>query len=241
MYIQRSLESVIRKYLAGPEYLAVTGARQAGKTTLLRHIQETVKNSVFLTFEDIEIRALFDKDVKSFIKLYVEPHRFLFIDEFQYAKKGGQSLKFIFDTVPGKKIIVSGSSALDLTIAAVKHLAGRILSFTLYPLSFQEFLSFKDPALFQIRAESKGRLEKPVIDRIRKILDEFVVFGGYQPWRSRSGTSFLIKNSGCLSSNNILFSKSISVFWRKHSSFNSSNRSFPIKERSWSRTPKFIS
>lgn len=179
MYIQRSLEGVIRKYLPGPEYLAVTGARQAGKTTLLRHIQETVKNSVFLTFEDIEIRALFDKDVKSFIKLYVEPHRFLFIDEFQYAKKGGQSLKFIFDTVPGKKIIVSGSSALDLTVAAVKHLAGRILSFTLYPLSFQEFLSFKDPALFQIRAESKGRLEKPVIDRIRKILDEFVVFGGY--------------------------------------------------------------
>lgn len=179
MYIKRSLEGIVRKYLAGPEYLSVIGARQAGKTTLLRHIYETVENAAFLTFEDIQIRALFDKDIKSFIKLYVDPHRYLFIDEFQYAKKGGQALKFIFDTVPGKKIIISGSSSLDLTVAAVKHLAGRLLSFNLYPLSFAEFLNFRNPALFQIRAESQGRLEEPVVDILRPILDEFIVYGGY--------------------------------------------------------------
>jgi predicted AAA+ superfamily ATPase len=180
MYIQRTIEPILKKYLAGPEYIALIGVRQSGKTTLLRHIQEQIESSIFLTFEDIELRAIFDKDVKSFIRLYVEPHRVIFIDEFQYARNGGQSLKFIFDTIPGKKIIVSGSSALDLTVAAVKNLAGRVFSFTLHPLSFREFLSFKDPALFRLHEETESRsLERPMIDKFRAVLDEFVVFGGY--------------------------------------------------------------
>ncbi|MFH2041599.1 MAG: AAA family ATPase, partial [Acidobacteriota bacterium] len=102
MYIKRDLELVLQKNLSGPEYIAVIGARQAGKTTLLRHIQENIKDSAFLTFEDAEIRDLFDTDIKSFINLYVEPHHTIFIDEFQYAKNGGMSLKFVYDTVPGK-------------------------------------------------------------------------------------------------------------------------------------------
>ena len=181
MYIQRTLDPIIRKYLAGPEYIAVIGARQAGKTTLLRHIQEQVKDSAFLTFEDVELRMLFDKDVKSFIKLHVEPFRVIFVDEFHYARKGGQSLKFIYDTVPGKKIVVSGSSALDLTVSAVKHLAGRMLSFTLHPLSFREFLSYKALRLFRIYEEIDGRsrLERPMLEKFQTLLEEFVVFGGY--------------------------------------------------------------
>lgn len=181
MYIQRTLEPIIRKYLAGPEYIAVIGARQAGKTTLLRHIQEQIEESVFLTFEDLEIRTLFDTDVKSFLKLYIEPHRVVFIDEFQYARRGGQSLKFIYDTVPSKKIVISGSSALDLTVSAVKHLAGRMLSFTLHPLSYREFMSYKDPQLFRIYEEmaSRRRLEVPMVEKFMKLLEEFIVFGGY--------------------------------------------------------------
>ncbi|MBU1186698.1 MAG: ATP-binding protein [Acidobacteria bacterium] len=181
MYIQRDLEPVIKKNLSGPEYIAVIGARQAGKTTLLRHIQENIKDSAFLTFEDVEIRDLFDTDIKSFINLFIEPHSVIFIDEFQYAKNGGMSLKFVYDTVPGKKILVSGSSALDLTISAVKHMVGRLFCFTLYPLSFREFLGHKDPELFRILVTSAGKrhLEHPLLKRFHRHLDEYVVFGGY--------------------------------------------------------------
>jgi len=180
MYIQRHLEPVIKRFLSGPEYLAVTGARQAGKTTLLRRIKDQVENSVFFTFEDVDLRALFDNDVKAFIRLHVEPHRVIFIDEFQYARKGGQSLKYVFDTVPGKKIIVSGSSSLDLTVSAVKYLAGRMLSFTLFPLTFREFLSFKDPALARVLEERNGlRLDQTLTEKANTLLDEFIVFGGY--------------------------------------------------------------
>ena len=126
MYIERELEHKIKNYMSVPEIIAIVGARQVGKTTLLRHIQENIKNSSYITFEDIETRNLFDRDIKSFIELYIKPFNAIFIDEFQYAKNGGQTLKFIYDTVKGKKIYISGSSVLDLTVTAVKYLVGRI-------------------------------------------------------------------------------------------------------------------
>jgi len=181
MYVQRDLETKIRQYLSAPEIIAVVGARQAGKTTLLKHLQADIPDSSFLTFEDIEIRELFDLDTKSFVELYIKPARVIFIDEFQHSRKGGQGLKFIYDTVPGRKLIISGSSSLDLTIKAVKHLAGRILSFTLYPFSFREVLRSKDErlsGLFEKTLEF-GPIEPPLLQRLQKYYQEFVVYGGY--------------------------------------------------------------
>jgi len=89
MYIRRKLEKTIKKYLSTPEIIAVVGARQVGKTTLLEHIQKNIEKSVFITLEDIQIRALIDRDIESFIQLYVNPYKYIFIDEFQYARDGG--------------------------------------------------------------------------------------------------------------------------------------------------------
>lgn len=92
----------------------VTGPRQAGKTTLLQHVDaELEQDSVFLSFEDREMLEVFENDVKTFEKMYVRDKQVVFIDEFQYAKEGGQKLKFLFDKT-GKKFVVSGSSSLEL-------------------------------------------------------------------------------------------------------------------------------
>jgi predicted AAA+ superfamily ATPase len=181
MYVERDLASKIKQYLSAPEIIAVVGARQAGKTTLLKHLQAGIQDSSFLTFEDIEIRELFDLDIKSFIELYIKPARVIFIDEFQYSKRGGPGLKFIYDTVPDRKLIISGSSSLDLTIKAVKHLAGRILSFTLYPFSFREVLRSKDERLSKLFESTLefGPIEPPLLQRLQKYFQEFVVYGGY--------------------------------------------------------------
>ena len=181
MYVERDLASKIKQYLSAPEIIAIVGARQAGKTTLLKHLQAGIQDSSFLTFEDIEIRELFDLDIKSFIELYIKPARVIFIDEFQYSKRGGQGLKFIYDTLPGRKLIISGSSSLDLTIKAVKHLTGRILSFTLYPFSFREVLRSKDERLSRLFESTLefGPIEPPLLQRLQKYFQEFVVYGGY--------------------------------------------------------------
>ena len=181
MYIKRDLEKKIKKYLYAPEIIAVVGARQVGKTTLLKHIQKDIENSTFITLEDAQIRALFNRDINSFIELYINPYKYIFIDEFQYARNGGQSLKFIYDTVKDKKIFISGSSVLELTVSTVKYLAGRIFSFTLYPLTFQEYLSYKDTNLYHYYKETgkEKKLDGVLIEKFHSLLEGFIVYGGY--------------------------------------------------------------
>ena len=180
MYIERELEQRIKSYISVPEIVAIVGARQVGKTTLLKHIQENIKNSSFITFEDIETRSLFDRDIKSFIELYIKPFKYIFIDEFQYARNGGQALKYIYDTVQNKKIFISGSSILDLTVTTVKYLVGRIFSFTLYPFTFKEYLSYRNKTLYQYcRQKSRRKLDEVLIKQLTSLLHDFIIYGGY--------------------------------------------------------------
>lgn len=176
MYIKRYLEAEIKKYLNKREIIAVIGPRQSGKTTLLRHFYESCENAVFLDFEDRQMLELFSEDIKSFIELYVKKHGYVFIDEFQYAKEGGKNLKYIYDNCKAK-IIISDSSASELSIQSIKYLVGRIFVFTLYPFSFGEYISYKDKDLFSIWGS--GRLTKPIIERIIPYFNEFSIYGGY--------------------------------------------------------------
>ncbi len=192
VYIKRDLEKKVIENLDRPEIIAVLGPRQSGKTTLLRHIFDSLENAVFLSFEDRETLELFVEDEKAFADLYAKKFRYLFIDEFQYAKEGGKKLKYLYDTYPETKIIISGSSAPGLAIHSIKHLVGRIFVFNLYPLSFGEFLGYKDDSLFAVYLEKKeaikahlfGKTRLPavseaVMKRINRLYKEYVIYGGY--------------------------------------------------------------
>lgn len=191
MYIQRDLEEKILRYLKTREIIAIIGPRQCGKTTLMRHIYDKLKDAVFLDFEDREVLELFVEDEKSFAELYAKNKKYLFIDEFHYAKKGGKKLKYIYDHYPNTKIIISGSSATAITIQGIKYLVGRIFIFNLYQLSFEEFLRYKNKNLYNIYIskkdgikeyfKSKKRIEIPdaLIKRLNKYYEEYVLFGGY--------------------------------------------------------------
>lgn len=176
MYITRFLEAEIRKYLNKREIMAVIGPRQSGKTTLLRHFYERLKNTVFLDFEDRQTLELFSEDINSFIELYVKKYDYVFIDEFQYAKDGGKNLKYIYDNCKAK-IIISGSSASELSIQSIKFLVGRIFVFTLYPFSFGEYLNYKNSGLYNIWRS--GKLTRPIINTIMPHFNEFCIYGGY--------------------------------------------------------------
>jgi len=189
-YVKRKLEDTILKYLKTPEIIAVVGPRQSGKTTMLRRLYESLKRAVFLSFEDKKILDLFEKETDDFISLYVKNNDYVFIDEFQYAKTGGKILKYIYDLAPKAKIIISGSSAIDLTVRALKHLVGRIFIFTLYPFDFEEFLSFRDQQYFNLYQKLKINIMQSDLPRnfslgenVRQTLaeyyQEYAIFGGY--------------------------------------------------------------
>ncbi|NOR11671.1 MAG: AAA family ATPase [Candidatus Aminicenantes bacterium] len=193
MYITRDLEEKIRSYLDKPEIIAIIGPRQSGKTTLMKEIFKSLSKAVYIDFEDRDTLSLFNNDIKSFYELHVMNADYLFIDEFQYAKEGGQKLKYLFDTHK-LKIIISGSSVLDLTHQAIKFLVGRIFVFYLYPFNFGEYLRFRDFSLFKniyadIKFKTDGYLRgefrslpsvsDAVIKRCTKYYQEFVVYGGF--------------------------------------------------------------
>jgi len=176
MYVKRQLETEIIKYLDKKEIIAIVGSRQSGKTTILKNIFENLKNAVFLDFEDKRTLDLFNEDIDSFIEMYIKKYNYAFIDEFQYSKNGGKNLKYIYDNC-ATKIIISGSSVSELSIQSIKFLVGRIFVFTLYPFSFEEFLSYKNPDLYSLLF--KASLSKQVIERILPYFNEFCIYGGY--------------------------------------------------------------
>jgi len=188
-YIKRKLEDQIIKYIETPEIIAIIGARQCGKTTLLSHIYNRInanESGNFISFEDQHILNMFESDINGFIQLYVKSKKYLFIDEFQYAKHGGKKLKYIFD-LHKIKIFISGSSAIDLSVNAVKFLVGRIFVFELHPLSFEEFLSYKDPKYLHIVEDLRDKFKKnlsvnvgeDIHSMLLKYYDEFAIYGGY--------------------------------------------------------------
>ena len=97
MYVKRNLEETILRYLETPEIIAVVGARQSGKTTMISKLIGELEGAVFVSFEDQNILRMFEKETDDFVNLYLKGNRYLFIDEFQYAKNGGKILKYIFD------------------------------------------------------------------------------------------------------------------------------------------------
>ena len=191
MYIKRDIEDKIAKYIHTPEILAIVGPRQSGKTTLISHIYSNYKEkSNFLTFEDPETLSMFERDTLDFINLYVKNKSILFIDEFQYAKNGGKILKRIYDEFK-IKIIITGSSSVDLTVQALKSLVGRIFIFEIFPFNFEEFLRAKDlelcdfyreyvkKGLEDLLAENSLNFGDEMNNKLRSYFQEYSIYGGY--------------------------------------------------------------
>jgi len=97
-YVPREIEKEFSKYLRRRPIIALLGPRRGGKTTLLLHLKETLKDAQYLSFEDRQTLDLFERDIKNFARLYLEGEvQYLFLDEFHYAKNGGKNLKYLFD------------------------------------------------------------------------------------------------------------------------------------------------
>ena len=182
IYIPRILEAKVRSLLETREIIAILGARQVGKTTLMRHIFEALPDpKVFLDFEDPEVLSLFDEDIRSFARLYVEGKDFVFLDEFQYSREGGKHLKYLYDHYSAK-FVISGSSSLDLAVRAASMLVGRIFLLELFPLNFAEFLSFTDPDLLplvQDHTRAQNPLPPSLHRRLLRHIEAFTRWGGY--------------------------------------------------------------
>ncbi len=193
--IERELEPKVLQWLDRKEIIAIRGPRQCGKTTLLKKLAELLHaqgiadtNIHYLTFEDDVEKEKFEKNPLDYITLQItnkERHFFL-MDEVQYIKSAGKLLKLVYDTVENIKIVITGSSTLDLNEIG-SFLVGRVILLEMYPFSFKEFLRAKDEALYNYYLNQKIDILKPKIrkeeiihlDQLNKLLKEYLTFGGY--------------------------------------------------------------
>ncbi|MBL7132090.1 MAG: ATP-binding protein [Candidatus Omnitrophica bacterium] len=162
MRVQRDLIEKIKPFLKRKEFISIVGPRQSGKTTFLQILNDCLvkdfninKDRIqIVTFEDRKLLMQFEKDAVSFVRSYARRGSkrkfYLMIDEFQYAKGGGQKLKLIYDTVKNIRIFITGSSSLDIKARVGKFMVGRILNFNLYPFNFREYLRTVDDRLERI-------------------------------------------------------------------------------------------
>lgn len=189
---------MIEEHLTDKRISIITGARQVGKTSILRLLYQKLKSEdqqvFYLSFEDITILAsinhhpdrIFDHlrlIPKPILEGLAQERIYLLIDEVQYAKDPTQVLKFLYDKYETNlKIVATGSSAFYIDRKFKDSLAGRKRIFHLFPLSFKEFLIFKkveDLAVeLDVLRERKDYFS-PKWNDLKVLLYEYLEFGGY--------------------------------------------------------------
>lgn len=193
MAIRRKIFEKLKAQVKERKVSLLIGARQVGKTTLLKELFNEISKKKKCLFLDVDVLSNYEK-VSSFenlintIKLngYEENQKdlfYLFLDEFQKYPSLTKIMKNVYDNLPNVKIYASGSSSLTIKNQAQESLAGRKEVTEIFPLDFEEFLIFKEE---QKLAENLRNVKKLNGDNLssslveyRKFLEEFIVFGGY--------------------------------------------------------------
>jgi predicted AAA+ superfamily ATPase len=137
MYIKRSIEPELQKHIRLFNITALVGPRQAGKTTLLRKRLESVSGGRYYSFDDPDVLALFDRDIKHFERQYLALGGLTGLDEAHYGSDAGRKLKYLADR--GHRLVVSSSSELLLGKQVLSQLVGRVGVIRLFPFSLAEF------------------------------------------------------------------------------------------------------
>lgn len=172
--------------------IAITGARGVGKTTfLLQYISENLNNNpdevIYVNMDDL----YFSKNtLVDFASGFVRKGgKFLFLDEIHKYRNWSQEIKNIYDYFPDLKIVVTGSSALDI-FKGKADLSRRAILYRLQGLSFREFIVLKYNYLFPVITldellNNASKIAAPILEKIKpiKLFEEYLQYGYYPFFR----------------------------------------------------------
>ncbi|MDZ7611268.1 MAG: ATP-binding protein [Candidatus Moranbacteria bacterium] len=140
MLIERKIQSEIEQNLFKGKIIAIYGARQVGKTTLVNQITSNHKNKkvFYLNCDEPKDREYLTDKTSTELKSLIGDSRLVVIDEAQRIANIGLTLKLIVDNYPSIQVIATGSSSFDLANKISEPLTGRKYEFYLYPFSMAE-------------------------------------------------------------------------------------------------------
>ncbi len=191
--IKREIIEKIRPWLKKEKILILNGARQVGKTTILKMLKKELEKDsqfqvVYLLADDLWNKEIFNS--VSSLELYLKQFHgfgkkkiYLIIDEFQVINNAGLFLKNIFDKHKDKiQLIVSGSSSLEINKNS-EFLTGRAIHFNIERINFKEYFDYISKSdIKRISLNSFSDLEN--FYNIFKLkldiaMSEYLVFGAY--------------------------------------------------------------
>ncbi len=139
-YISRIMEDTLLEASQYFRVICLTGPRQSGKSTLLKHL---FPHALKYSLKDVNVREFAENDPIAFLN---QDDGLIFIDEAQKVPVLFEYIQGIVDNNPDRKFLLSGSSNFELMKSLSESLAGRAGVFELMPMSFGE-----------TRAESAGK------------------------------------------------------------------------------------
>jgi predicted AAA+ superfamily ATPase len=137
--IERKLEKLVQEMIGWKKAIVILGPRQVGKTTLLEKMFPPMQpGTLWFNGEDSETRNLFNDPSPTRLKVIFGDADTLVFDEAQRIPSIGLVIKMSVDNHPEKKILVTGSSALELAGGIQESMTGRKWELCLHPISFEE-------------------------------------------------------------------------------------------------------
>ena len=165
------LETIVSSCFSG-KIILLLGARQVGKTTLLREVlKKTGVSSNWLNADESDVLRAFTNATTStqLLQLVGTNNKIVVIDEAQQIPEIGKKLKLIYDTHPEIQIIATGSSSFELQNRMAEPLTGRKKTFYLFPISYRETVKNSSPL------------------EAKRLLDTRLVYGSYPDVISNPG------------------------------------------------------
>ncbi|HWR90659.1 MAG TPA: ATP-binding protein [Dissulfurispiraceae bacterium] len=181
----RTIFKDIEKHFDGPEAVILTGMRRTGKTTLLTLIRDGIKtdNKLFLDLENPLNRKYFEEEdyeririTLEFLGLNFKTRPYILLDEIQHVRNLPSVVKYFIDHYKAK-FFLSGSASYYLKNLFTESLAGRKVIFEIFPLTFREFLDFKQ-APYKIPRSGRS-VTASMHASLDRLYEEYMRYGGF--------------------------------------------------------------
>lgn len=193
-YLPRTLDSFLMNWKAENDRkpLLLRGARQVGKSSLVRSLSRHFDHYIEMNFEENRaIHRIFEGNLSPdelceiIAALYNTPiipgKTLLFFDEIQACLPAISSLRFFYEKMPDLHLVAAGSLLEFALDELPSYGVGRVRSLFVYPFSFDEFLTaLGEQGLLSLKqkADATRPLPDPVHDKLLSLYKKFLILGG---------------------------------------------------------------
>lgn len=172
--IDRKLKKIVEDKLYSGKAIIILGARQVGKTTLIQQLFSNREDVLLLNGDEVDVQNVFAEMSSTRFKAIFGNKKVIVVDEAQRIANIGLRMKLITDILPEYQLIVTGSSAFELSNKLNEPLTGRKWEYNMFPLSFGEMV------------EHHGLLEE------KRLIPHRMIYGYYPEVVTHQGSEMSI-------------------------------------------------